>query len=240
MPACFVTVPSGRWRPEHRPEETPAHAHLRRGAPGRRPGAPQARPPLRPTPSGPPARTARTRWRSSRRPTSAGSRRWCPSATAAWPPVRSPSTGERPTSWRPTWPPRPPAASGPRSAVTPTWPTSASTARRTDASSSTSTTSTRPCPARGSGTSSAWPPASPCVPATRASGWPPRAGPPARPPRPTASPCTSSRRPARWTSGTPASKPTTSSPACPIRCASRENARSGPGPDATASRRPRS
>ena len=46
-------------------------------------------------------------------------------------------------------------------AATPTCPTSAASRRRTAGSSSASTTSTRPCPARSSGTSSGWWPASP-------------------------------------------------------------------------------
>ena len=68
-----------------------------------------------------------------------------------------------------TWPPRRPPACASSSAATPTCRTSASSAPPSGAWSSTSTTSTRPCRGRSSGTSSAWRPASRWPAATGAS-----------------------------------------------------------------------
>ena len=104
-------------------------------------------------------RTGPTRsacWRSRRR---RGCRSWCRSGGAGcWSP-RSPSTAARRCRWPATWPrPRSPGWRC-RRAATRTCPTSASSARPSAAWSSTSTTSTRRCPARGSGTSSGWRPA---------------------------------------------------------------------------------
>ena len=63
-------------------------------------------------------------------------------------------------SWRPTWRRRRTRGSRCSCAGTPTCPTSGCTPPRSGTWSSTSTTSTRRSPARSSGTSSGWPPAS--------------------------------------------------------------------------------
>ena len=133
---------------------------------------------------------------------SRGCRSWCRSGTGGCWCRRSPSTGARRCRWRRTWPARPPRGCGCSCAGTRTCPISGRSPRRSGAWSSTSTTSTRPCPARSSGTSSGWP---------RAWRW--RAGTTGSPPRPaarspwrrpsaTARRCAASPRRPCWTSGT--------------------------------------
>ena len=94
--------------------------------------------------------------------------------------------------------------------------------------SSTSTTSTRPCPARSSGTSSGWPRAWPWPHGT--TGSPPRPGArsPWRRPNATAPRCASSRSRPSWTSGTRTWTSSRSSPS------------SGPRSRRKGSRKPRS
>ena len=88
---------------------------------------------------------------------SRGCRSWCRSGTGGCWCRRSRSTGGRRCRWRRTWPPRPPPGCGCSCAGTPTCRISARSPRRSATWSSTSTTSTRPCRARSSGTSSGWP-----------------------------------------------------------------------------------
>ena len=73
---------------------------------------------------------------------------------------RSRSTAGRRRSWRRTWPVRRRRGSRCSAAATRTWPTSVASNRPSARWCSTSTTSTRPCRGRGSGTSSGSPPAS--------------------------------------------------------------------------------
>ena len=137
------------------------------GWPAARPRAPTC--PARPTPSSTPARSARTRSPcSSARPTT---------RVPELVPIRygrmlvSPFTFYRGAAliMAATWPPRRPPACASSSAATPTCRTSASSAPPSGAWSSTSTTSTRPCRDRSSGTSSGWRPASRWPAATGAS-----------------------------------------------------------------------
>ena len=83
-------------------------------------------------------------------------RSWSRSGTDGCSSRRSRSTAAPPTSWPPTWRARRGRVCTPSSAATRTCPTSAPTPLPTGGSCSTSTTSTRRCRARSSGTSSAW------------------------------------------------------------------------------------
>ena len=106
---------------------------------------------------------------------SRGCRSWCRSGTGGCWCRRSRSTGARRCRWRRTWPARPRRGCGCSCAGTPTCRISARSPRRSGTWSSTSTTSTRPCPGRSSGTSSGWPRA-----------WPWPHGTTGSPPRPAA------------------------------------------------------
>ena len=112
----------------------------------------------------------RSAWSSARpRPACPSS---CRSGTAGcWSP-RSPSTAAPRCRWRPTCRRCRRPACGCSCAVTRTCRTSGCSPRPTAGSSSTSTTSTRRCPGRSSGTSSGSPPAWPSPAAT--SGWTPK------------------------------------------------------------------
>ena len=104
-------------------------------------------------------RIARIRSRCWRNRRHHGCRIWYRSGMGGCWCRRLPFTGGRRRSWRPTWHP-PPCRGSPRScAGMRTCRTSAYSAPRSASSSSTSTISTRPSRARGSGTSSGWRPA---------------------------------------------------------------------------------
>ena len=120
---------------------------------------------------------------------SRGCRSWCRSGTGGCWCRRSRSTGGRRCRWRRTWPQRLPRGCGCSCAGTRTCPISARSPRRNGGWSSTSTTSTRPCPARSSGTSSGWPPAWPWPGGTTGSPPKPAARSPWRRPRATAPRC---------------------------------------------------
>ena len=87
---------------------------------------------------------------------SRGCRSSCRSGTGGCWCRRSRSTGGRRCRWRRTWPARPPPVCGCSCAGTRTCRISARSRRRSGGWSSTSTTSTRPCPGRSSGMSSGW------------------------------------------------------------------------------------
>ena len=186
----------------------------------------------RATANGSPRTIDRTRSTCSRARRRIGSPSSCPCATAAcWSP-RSPSIGAPRRSWPPTWRRRRAPGSGCRRAGTLTSRTSAPMRRRTAAWSSTSTTSTRPCPARGSGTSNGWPPASRSAAGTEGSptSSDARSCSPRR--RPIARTCAASPGSAISTSGTGASTSTSSAKRLHLRSARR----SGAGSSATSPR----
>ena len=112
------------------------------------------------------------------------------------------STGALRCRWRRTSPACWPWGCGFSSAGTPTCRISARSRRRSGGWSSTSTTSTRPCPARSNGMSSGWPRAWPWP--GGPTGSPPRTGArsPWRRPRATAPRCGSSPGSPSWTCGT--------------------------------------
>src|SRR6516165_6691338 len=166
---------------------------------GRRPG--------RSTAGGRRRRIARIRsrcWRSRRRP---GCRSWCRSGMGGCLPPRSPSTGARRRSWRPTWRPARCRGSPCSCAGMRTCRTSACSAPQSGSSSSTSTTSTRPSPDRGSGTSSGWRPALRSWAASAV--FPPTTGVPLSPPgcASTGSGCAGPPTCRRWACGMTSSKP---------------------------------
>ena len=150
--------------PWRRPAATPCDAHPdRRLQPpqpntSRPPTAPRGasrygrRPPARATPPGTRLRIGPIPsrcWRSRPRSECPSS---CRSATDGWLLRRLPSIGVRRMSWPRTWPVRRRPACGFSFAAMRIWPTSAPSPRRSASCSSTSTTSTRPFPARGNGT----------------------------------------------------------------------------------------
>ena len=98
-------------------------------------------------PSGRPQKTGRMRSNWSWRPRRDACLNCSRCATGAWSAPRSPSTGARPSRWRPTWRRRRPPGSGSSAAGTRTCATSADSPPRSGRSSSPSTTSTRRCPA---------------------------------------------------------------------------------------------
>ena len=130
-----------------------------------------------------------------------GCRSWCRSGMAGCWCRRSRSTGERHCRWRRIWPPLPRRGCGCSCAGTLTCPISARSPRRNGGWSSTSTTSTRRCPARSSGTSSGWPRAWRWPGGTTGSPPKPGARSPSRRPRATARRCVPSRSSPSWTSG---------------------------------------
>ena len=201
-------------------------AHIQRGPGG---GAAEPRGPGGPGEGSPGAGSAglpcRVRGRASRgirwgccwSRQRAGCRSWCRSGTGGcWCP-RSPSTGGgRRCRWRRIWLQLPPRGFRCSCAGMRTCPISGRSPRRSGAWSSTSTTSTRLCPARSSGTSSGWRPAWPWRAGT--TGSPPRSAARSswRRPRATAPRCAPSPGSRCWTSGTPtwtSSRPSASSAA---------------------------